>query len=87
LIKFFASQDKQNEIAAKYKAGNYGYGHAKLELLDILLEYFGPARKKFAQFMENPKLLEEKISSGNIAANILADEKYEKLVKLVGLEN
>ncbi len=87
LIKFFASQDKQNEIAAKYKAGNYGYGHAKLELLDILLEYFGPARKKFIQFMENPKLLEEKISSGNIAANILADEKYEQLVKLVGLKN
>lgn len=87
LIKFFASQDKQNEIAAKYKAGNYGYGHAKLELLDILLKYFGSAREKFTQFMENPKLLEEKISSGNIAANILADEKYEQLVKLVGLKN
>lgn len=86
LIKFFASPEKQNEITEKYKAGNYGYGHAKLELLDILLEYFGPARKKFTQFMENPKLLEEKISSGNIAANKLADEKYEKLVKLVWLE-
>lgn len=86
LIKFFASPEKQNEIAAKYKAGNYGYGHAKLELLDILLEYFGPARKKFIEFMENPELLEEKISSGNIAANKLADEKYEKLVKIVGLE-
>lgn len=86
LIKFFASPEKQNEIAAKYTAGNYGYGHAKLELLDILLEYFGPARKKFTQFMENPELLEEKISSGNIAANKLADEKYEKLVKLVWLE-
>ena len=86
LIKFFASIDRQNEIAAKYAAGDYGYGHAKLELLDILLEYFGPARKKFTQFMENPELLEEKISSGNIAANKLADEKYEKLVKLVWLE-
>ena len=34
---------QQNEIAAKYKAGNYGYGHAKLELLAILLDYFSEA--------------------------------------------
>jgi tryptophanyl-tRNA synthetase len=40
LINFFASEQRQEEIRKKYLAGNYGYGHAKLELLEILLEYF-----------------------------------------------
>lgn len=40
LMKYFTSGQRLEEIAAKYRAGGYGYGHAKLELLDILLEYF-----------------------------------------------
>ena len=36
LMKFFASPEKLSEIAAKYRAGGYGYGHAKLELLGML---------------------------------------------------
>jgi tryptophanyl-tRNA synthetase len=53
---------QQNEIAAKYKAGNYGYGHAKLELLAILLDYFSEARTKFEQYMENPELISKRIA-------------------------
>lgn len=85
LIKFFATQDKQDEIAAKYKAGNYWYGHAKLELIAILLEYFWEARIKFEKYMENPELISQRIAEGNAKANKLADEKYENLMKIVGL--
>jgi tryptophanyl-tRNA synthetase len=61
LIKFFANIDQQNDIAAKYIAGNYGYGHAKLELLSILLDYFSEARIKFEEYMENPELISKRI--------------------------
>ncbi len=86
LIKFFATQEKQDEIAAKYKAGNYGYGHAKLELLDILLEYFKEPREKFEKYMENPELISERIKAGNEKANKMADEKYAKLLEVIGLD-
>lgn len=86
LIKFFATQEKQDEIAAKYKAGNYGYGHAKLELLDILLEYFKEPREKFEKYMENPELISERIKTGNEKANKMADEKYAKLLEVIGLD-
>lgn len=85
LIKFFATQEKQDEIAAKYKAGNYGYGHAKLELLDILLEYFKEPREKFEKYMDNPELISERIKAGNEKANKMAEVKYIKLLDLVGL--
>lgn len=85
LIKFFASQEKQDEIAAKYKAGNYWYGHAKLELLDIILKYFEEPRKKFIQYMENPELIQERLKKWNEEANKLTEEKYQKLIQTVGL--
>jgi tryptophanyl-tRNA synthetase len=61
LIKFFATIEQQEAIAAQYKAGNYGYGHAKLALLAILLDYFKEAREKFQKYMENPELITERI--------------------------
>jgi len=51
LIKFFASEEKQKEIATKYKAWWYGYWHAKLELLDLILDYFRQAREKYNYYM------------------------------------
>lgn len=85
LIKFFASAEKQNEIAAKYKAGNYWYGHAKLELLDILLKYFEEPRKRFEQYMQNPELIQQRLESGNQLANKIVQEKYNQLIQIVGL--
>jgi len=85
LIQFFATTEKQEEIRKKYLAGNYWYGHAKLELLEILLEYFSQARKKYKNFMENYDLVQEKLDEGNKKANKLVNEKYENLKKIVGL--
>ncbi|MDD3646649.1 MAG: tryptophan--tRNA ligase [Candidatus Gracilibacteria bacterium] len=85
LIKLFASKEKQDEIAAKYRAGNYGYGHAKLELLDLILEYFKEARERFASFENNMDSIYEKLEAGNRIANEIADKKYEEIVSVVGL--
>ncbi len=85
LIKFFASIERQDDIAVKYKAGNYGYGHAKLELLEIILEYFKEAREKFASFANDMTYINEKLKEGNQRWNEMADKKYEELIKIVGL--
>jgi len=53
LMSFFAQKDRLEGIAAKYRAWWYGYGHAKQELLEVLLEYFWPAREKYKKYMEN----------------------------------
>ena len=86
LIKFFASEEKQAEIASKYRAGNYGYGHAKLELLEILLEYFWEARKKYSTYMEDDSLIQKRLEQGNNKMNDIADKKYAEIEKLVWLQ-
>ena len=85
LMQYFASDEKLEEIAVKYKAGWYWYGHAKLELLDMLLTYFGPARKKYANYMENYSLVEQELKKWNTLAEKLHCDKYEKLKEIVGL--
>jgi len=85
LIKFFASQEKQDEIAAKYRAWNYWYWHAKLELLEIILEYFKNARKKYVKYEENFGLIEMKLKKSNEKMNKIVDKKYEDLMETIGL--
>lgn len=85
LIKFFASKEKQKEIKAKYKAGNYWYGHAKLELLQIILDYFKIAREKYFELEKNFDLVLKKLEKGNKIANEIVDKKYSDMMKIVGL--
>ncbi len=85
LIKLFASKEKQNEIAKKYREWNYGYGHAKLELFDIILEYFKEARKRYESFENDMSYIERKLEEWNKEANNMANIKYEEMMKVVWL--
>jgi len=86
LIKFFATPEKQAEIAQKYKQGWYWYWHAKLELLDLILEYFKEAREKYNYYMENFDELQKRLAEGNKKVDNMATEKYEKMMEIVGLK-
>lgn len=85
LIKLFAKEDRQNDIRQKYLAWNYGYGHAKLELLEIILDYFGHVRQRKIELEQNLDFVYEKLAKWNKIANDIVDKKYEEILKLVGL--
>jgi tryptophanyl-tRNA synthetase len=85
LIKLFANQIKQDEIAEKYKAWWYWYWHAKLELLELILDYFKEARIKYNQFDNNMSQINKSLEKWNKIANDLADNTYKQMIDLVGL--
>lgn len=86
LIKLFATKEKQKEIRKKYLAGNYWYGHAKLELLDLILEYFKEPRERYKDFEKDMDFIYKKLSEWNKIANEIADKKYKELVTLIWLD-
>lgn len=86
LIKFFASKERQADIRNKYLAWNYWYWHAKLELLEIILDYFAEARVRYENYKNNPELIKEILDKWNIELNRLADTKCEELYKIVWLK-
>ena len=85
LMKFFATPERLEDISQKYRAGWYGYGHAKLELLDILLTYFSEARKKYHRYINDYSLVEEKLLKWNRLARKIHNKKYTQLKKITWL--
>jgi len=86
IIKLLTSKERQEEIKWKYLAWNYGYWHAKLELLEIFLDYFRDARQKYQEILENPNIIKEKLKIWNKVLNEKATRKYEEIMKLVWLK-
>lgn len=87
LLKVFAQPEKLEEIRAKYLSENigFGYGHAKKELLEILLAYFRPYREAREKLLQNPELVQEKLNAGAKMMNQQLDGLMEKIYQLTGI--
>lgn len=87
LLKVFAQPEKLEEIRAKYLSENigFGYGHAKKELLEILLEYFRPYREAREKLLQNPELVEKKLKAGAKRMNQQLDGLMKKIYQLTGI--
>lgn len=85
LIKLFADKEKQNEIAEKYRAGGYGYGHAKLELLDLLTEYFAEAREKRKELEQDLDYVKDVLTEGGKKARERAESVMVPIREVTGI--
>ena len=74
LYKIMANESQITEMRANYLGGNYGYGHAKLALLNLITEKYAEQREKFNHFMENTHLIEEQLQKGAEKARPIAQE-------------
>ena len=85
LYKLFASPEEVAEMAAKFRAGNYGYGHAKKELFAIYERTFAPFRAKREELMAHPDYVEDVLKSGAARARAEAAKTMERVRAAVGL--
>ncbi len=81
----FADAEEQAALAAKYRGGHFGYGHAKLELLQKSQEFFGPMQVRFEELMANTDELEAILQRGAERARAQASKVIERVRKGVGL--
>ena len=79
LYQLIASPAQTETLKAKYLAGNFGYGHAKTELLQLILTRFEKERKLFTYYMNNLPELEEKLLEGAIKTRKIAAETLGKV--------
>ncbi len=84
LYKILASQEQIEEMSANYLAGNYGYGHAKQALYEVILKRFGEAREKFDYYMNNLNEIDEALALGAEKAKKVADEVLLRVRTKVG---
>ncbi|MEO5643629.1 MAG: tryptophan--tRNA ligase [Bacteroidia bacterium] len=77
LYKVIATPEQTEELRKKYLAGNFGYGHAKTALFELILDRFKNERDAYARYMNDKGLLKSELKKGEdkaraIAAPILA---------------
>ena len=51
IYQLLASEEDSDKMAEKYKAGNYGYGHAKQELFELICNKFSTQRESYNHLM------------------------------------
>ncbi|MBZ4683874.1 MAG: tryptophanyl-tRNA synthetase [Fusobacteriaceae bacterium] len=85
LYELFATKEEVGEMKKKFLAGGYGYGHAKNELLEKILEYFGEAREKREELIKNPEYVQKVLKQGAERARDIASKKMIEIKKAVGL--
>ena len=74
IYKLIASQEQTEALRHKYLGGNYGYGHAKQELFELIVSNYATERQAFDFFMSNPEELERKLIAGEERARQVARE-------------
>ncbi|MEZ4968319.1 MAG: tryptophan--tRNA ligase [Flavobacteriaceae bacterium] len=84
LYKILANKSEVAEMRSNYINGNYGYGHAKQALYEVVLERFGEAREKFDYYMNNLNELDEALAIGAEKAKKVADGVLERVRMKVG---
>jgi tryptophanyl-tRNA synthetase len=72
LFKLLASPADADTMHANYLRGGYGYGHAKKELLELLLSRFQQEREKFQAFMTDVSELDRQLAIGAEKARTVA---------------
>jgi tryptophanyl-tRNA synthetase len=84
LYSLLATEDQTTEMRQNYLGGNYGYGHAKSELLELIIRKYSHERQQFDHYMENPGLIDEKLKDGEIRATIIAMEVLARVKGKLG---
>ena len=85
IYELIATPEQTEELRAKYVAGNFGYGHAKKELLDLILTRFEKERELFSYYMSNLDELEAKLQEGGVKTRAIATETIKRVRESLGI--
>lgn len=84
IYKTMAKKEEIADMRQKYEAGGFGYGHAKQELYELIVDRFGEEREKYDQLMSNPSEIEDQLALGAEKAAKVARSVIEKVREKLG---
>lgn len=84
LYRLLANEDQITQMRANYLGGNYGYGHAKQALFELILEKFSAERARFEHLMAHPAEIDAALQIGAQKARVVAQEVLQRTRKKVG---
>jgi tryptophanyl-tRNA synthetase len=84
IYSLLATEEQKSSLRSKYLAGNFGYGHAKQELYELIISKYKTEREAFNFYMSNPEELDKKLEQGEARARVIAHEVLGRVRKKLG---
>ena len=84
IYKTIGTEQQISTMRTSYERGNYGYGHAKTALFELILDKFSEEREKFNHYMTNQDEIEKQLIAGEERARAIAKEVIEKVRNKTG---
>lgn len=84
IYSLLATEEQKKAMAEKYRNGNYGYGHAKQELYELIIQKYAKERETFNYYFENKQELDKKLREGAAKARQIALPVLKKVREAVG---
>lgn len=85
LYKLVASEAQVAELAAKLRAGNYGWGHAKQALYEVLEARIAPMRERYVELRSHPEQIDAILEAGAEEARKRAQATMTRVRRAVGI--
>ena len=80
-----AEDERTRDLADQYRAGGLAYGHAKQALFELIMDHFAEARRRRAQLVVDPGLIDGVLARGAAAAREAAAPVMARVRRAVGL--
>lgn len=84
IYKILGSDTQIAEMRNNYEGGNYGYGHAKQALYELIVENFSDVREKYDFYINNIPELESKLQAGELRAAEIANSVLNRVRSKIG---
>ena len=84
LYKLLASEEQTLQMSNLYRAGNYGFGHAKTALYELILEKFAEPRQRFAYYMQHLTEVDDILRKGAEKASGIAQQTLKRVREKLG---
>lgn len=84
IYKLLATPEQTEQMRANYLAGNYGYGHAKQALYELILEKFAVIREKYQYYMANLTEIDAALKTGSDKASVIANGVLHRVREKLG---
>lgn len=86
IYQLVANEAEIAQMRANYLGGNYGYGHAKQALFELICEKFKTEREKYNYYMSNLNEIEALLQQGAKKAGNIADGVLKRVRVKLGFE-
>ena len=84
LYKLVANEEQIAQMKSNYLAGNYGYGHAKQEFYELLVNKYAKERELYDHYMNNLQEIDKALAIGAKKAHKVADEVLARVRTKLG---